>query len=165
MTFSESELASIESACKLLCPSWPFTDIEVEQYLAGGYRNRNYRLRYNGKSYVVRIAAPGGETDFAHEQVLLRALADVFPRTNAGLTLSVAPVVASCTSEGLLLSRWMSAPLLASCRGITAETLGTYLANLHSSLAALPNGVVATGDLRSSTVSYTHLTLPTTPYV
>ncbi len=149
MSVSESEQASIESACKLLCPSWPTAEVEVEQYLAGGYRNRNYRLRYNGDRYVLRIASGGNETDFNREQELLSALSVVFPKTSAGLTLDVAPVIATGVSEGLLLSRWISAPLLATSPGVAAETLGAYLARLHSALAQLARDNVSKGDLRS----------------
>lgn len=149
MTLSKSEHASIEAACKLLCPSWRAADIEVEQYLEGGYRNRNYRLRYNEERYVLRIATGGSEADFTREQELHRALADVFPQTSAGLTLDVPPVIAACPSDGLLLSRWVSLPLLAVSPGVVAEKLGTYLARLHAMLARLPSGIVSKGGLRT----------------
>ena len=146
---SESEQASIEAACKSLCPSWPPADIEVEQYLVGGYRNRNYRLKFNGKRYALRIAEGGSESEFTREQQLHSALATVFPHTSSDLTLDVAPVVAACASEGLLLSRWISAPLLAASPGVTAETLGIYLARLHCALGRIPRENVSRGDLKS----------------
>jgi len=149
VTFSAQELTAIETALAQLCPSWPFNQIAIEQYLTGGYRNRNYRLSYNGERYVLRIATSDAGADYTTEQELLAALARVFPYAGAGVDLDVAAVVASCAAEGLLLSRWHSAPLLAACHGITAETLGIYLAKLHGCLARLPASVVSSGDLAS----------------
>jgi len=142
---SDSEQAAIEAALRSLCPSWP---------PAGGYRNRNYKLHYNGEHYVLRIASPENKTDFGREQELLSALSKLFPETRAGITLDYATTFASYMEEGLLLSRWCSAPLLADCYGVSAETLGTYLANLHSCLARLPRNVVSIGTLKSDIRSY-----------
>lgn len=141
---SEAEQAAIETALLALCPSWPATEIYVEDYLSGGYRNRNYKIRYKDDRYVLRIAA----TQIT-EQTVLSELATVFPATQSGLTLDVPAIVASSTAEGLLLSRWCDAPLLAESHGVTAEKLGVYLAQLHGCLARLPANVVSSGNLQS----------------
>ena len=136
--------ADIESAMALLCPQWRWSDVAIEGYLSGGYRNRNYRLIYSGERFVLRIAELPSAMNFALERDRLMALAEVLPRSKHSLELNYAPLVAAHTGRGLLLTRWIDAPLLAETAGVSAETLGTYLVLLHQSLSDLPASQIET---------------------
>ena len=151
----ESERADIESAMALLCPDWELPAIGVEAYLSGGYRNRNYRLSYGDERFVLRIAQLPSAMDFSLERVRLDALAAVFPQTTSALELNFASVIAAHTPRGLLLTRWIDAPLLSDTAGVSAETLGAYLALLHQSLHDLPAN--CTGPIGGQNDLLTHI--------
>jgi len=135
------ERSLIDKALHLACPSWNPKAVAVEQFLAGGYRNKNYRVRYGDQSFVLRLAGQPSTPDFELELKRLRVLANLFQTGGALPQLAIAPVVASHAESGTLLTRWCNAPLLAECTGISAETLGSFLARLHERLATLTAGV------------------------
>ena len=128
---------AIESALTTLCPDWDNALVTVEHYLPGGYRNKNFCISYNQRRYVLRLPGASTGANFEREVTRLAELAKLFPVTDE-FTLEVPQVAASDQATGALLTRWCDAPLLAQCSGVSAETLGTYLALLHARLAHLP---------------------------
>ncbi len=134
-----------------LCPEWSVSDIRFEQYLSGGYRNRNYRVSYKDQRYVLRVADLSSAMNFRLERDRLASLSRLFPVCDE-LTLGIAPVAATHVERGLLLTSWNETPLLAETAGVTADTLGTYLALLHETLERLPDACVReepAGDSRA----------------
>lgn len=147
-TEQDKTLSLVQDALSKLCPDWQQEEASVEHFLSGGYRNQNYRVRYQDDHYVLRLAerASGNGLSFKREHQRLKSLAQIFPARLSNLSVTVAPVVAAAPQHGLLLTRWCKEPLLADTQGVTAESLGEYLALLHKSLAQLPSEVIASAE-------------------
>jgi len=138
------DLAQITQALASLCPHWHEDAYQIEKYLNGGYQNRNYLLRHQNEHFVLRLMATGSTTQAALtlEVARLTLLADADG-------VLVPEVVAVRPQSGLLLTRFCDWPLLAATPGVSAESLGEYLAGLHQqlSLFAAADAVrTATGD-------------------
>lgn len=152
---AESETTEITQALTVLCPDWTLSQARVERFLAGGYSNRNYRIRYAEQRFVLRLPGANTTTDFAAEQVLLDNLATLFERSAAERfttpspavpppaipppAMALAETVAASIQHGWLLTRWVEQPVLAQANGVTAEQLASYLAALHQRLQKLPS--------------------------
>ena len=87
-----------------LVPDWQPNHVHIGAHLPGGYSHGNFRLRYAGGDYVLRMPAAGAQAeDLAFEAHWLRGLP-------AGLGVDI---VAFDPATGALISRWLDAPLLA----------------------------------------------------
>jgi thiamine kinase-like enzyme len=116
----------IEETIVSLRPDWRPDEIEVVSYLEGGYSNRNYRIRYAGCDYVVRIPeATQPFVDRAHESNWFKKL-----------PASVGPVpLAHDAQTGAMLSEWVTGILLVDhWQDHDSESLVHYLHTLHRSL-------------------------------
>ncbi len=121
---------SINEAIATLAPEWQLDAIENIEFLAGGYSNSNYSVRYAGREYVVRV--PGRVQPFvdrAHEQAWLENLP-----LNIG-----AEVIAFDRQTGAMLSRWVEGTLLVDWWGSLQPSqepslLVSFLVDLHSQL-------------------------------
>lgn len=121
-------MQGIEETIVSLCPDWRTEEIEVLAYLEGGYSNRNYRIRYSSRDYVLRI--PGAVQPFVsrvHEANWYRRL-----------PASVGPApLAHDPHSGAMLSEWVEGVLLVDhWADQDAQELVHYLHALH---AALPD--------------------------
>lgn len=134
---SEREQAAIEQALTALCPEWDLQQLQIDEFLTGGYSNKNYRLSYGADTLVLRL--PGGSTgrDFPAEMTMLGILERAFsqpPELQLPVHSELAEIVAVNPTQGWLLSRWVDAPVLATVPEISGAQLGQYLATLHIQL-------------------------------
>lgn len=119
-----------------LVPAWREEPLDVLHWLAGGYTNRNWRFRVDGRDYVVRVVATPGP----------RSAEAVF------LKLPSAPkVVAFDELQGHLITEWIDAPTFAEAPASATET-GAQIAALHREI---PRGVRRC-DLREIVDGYFH---------
>lgn len=163
LMLAQSETAEITQALTELCPDWTLSEARVERFLAGGYSNRNYRIRYAEQRFVLRLPGLNTTTDFAAERVLLHHLATLFEGPAAERSASTVPemalpqmalaeTVAASVQHGWLLTRWVEQPVLAQATGVTGEQLAGYLAALHQRLQQLPRDPDSLGTLIESII-------------
>ena len=116
--------AAVRAALADLLPDW--TDVSNVAFLPGGYSNRNYRFRRQGRDYVLRVPLRAQPfVDRTHEALWY-----------AGLPASVGvrPIALDEVS-GLMVTPWLHGELLVDVFSPTDEArLPTYLQELHSAL-------------------------------
>ncbi|MDG2277383.1 MAG: phosphotransferase [Pseudomonadales bacterium] len=117
---------SINDALSVLAPDWSLDEVEVIEFLEGGYSNSNYFIRYSSREFVVRI--PGRAQPFvdrAHEELWLENLP-------AGIS---AQLMGFDQGTGAMLSQWVEGTLLVDWWASREPAqLVTFLADLHSQL-------------------------------
>lgn len=121
-----------------LCPDWRPDDVSGFVYLEGGYSNDNYRFRYGGTRYVLRVPLrPRPFVDHRVERQVHEALAAA-ASTPDGARLGPV-VVALDVDTGRMISRWVEGPLLADLEDSDdlALPLAGHLAHLHRRLPAI----------------------------
>ena len=105
-----------------LVPAWREAPLDVLHWLTGGYTNRNWRFRVDGRDYAARVVASVGPR---HAEATYLALP------------SAPDVVAFDEATGHLITEWIEAPTLAQAPASPEET-GTHIARLHSEI---PTGI------------------------
>ena len=105
---------------RALVPAWREQPLDVLHWLTGGYTNRNWRFRVDGRDYAVRVVASVGPR---HAEATYLALP------------SAPEVVEFDEARGHLITEWIDAPTLAQAPA-SAEETGTHIARLHSEIPA-----------------------------
>ena len=128
-----------------LKPDWQRSQVRVEAWLDGGYRNANYRLRYAGRAYVLRVPGAGDAIDRGAEAAALDYVAGALPAASRHSPAAGTPgaqpgcfraaVTAFDVPRGLLLTPFYDWPLLAEQPRVSGTRLGRYLLRLHEHLA------------------------------
>ncbi|MGA1371521.1 MAG: phosphotransferase [Pseudomonadales bacterium] len=114
-----------------LMPNWAPLEIGGFQYLEGGYNNQNYRFRYKGRQFVLRV--PTADCGFTH-----RRLEVEFYRQSFALGAPLTPTVCGyCEVSGRMITEWVSGHLLADL-SVDCEHLALMLRQLHAALERLP---------------------------
>ena len=111
---------------KALQPDWDVAEFGAFRYLEGGYSNANYRFRYHGGEFVLRLPGkPSAYTDREREERFYRSVR----------SLPAPEVVAFDSRTGAMISRWISGRLLADHEPELERAAG-YLRDLHARLRA-----------------------------
>ena len=116
-----------ESSSRLESPAWP-SRRRAPEPLDGGITNRNYRARFGGADYVIRV--PGKDTVAARDR----------PRAPSGSPTSARPRPGSRRrSRRCSTTRQASSPCSSRARGMSAEELRepAALADVARSLRAI----------------------------
>jgi thiamine kinase-like enzyme len=111
---------------KALQPDWDVAEFGAFRFLEGGYSNANYRFRYHGGEFVLRLPGkPSAYTDREREERFYRSVR----------SLPAPEVVAFDARTGAMISRWISGRLLADHEPDLERAAG-YLRDLHARLRA-----------------------------
>lgn len=104
-------------------PTWLHRDVQVVEFLNGGYSHENYRLRVGRDDYVLRLPARIPPAQRAFEAAWWQRLPE-------GLS---APLLRYDAGSGALLTAWVEGPLLVQA-GADDDALLVYLRDLHKRL-------------------------------